>query len=138
MAIYFTEEREICTIYVFLFIQGKKQIKAMLDHVFHCHVRRCIRFIALAGFIMRYRYHDISLTSGMIGLDDKTKISSTETSLAQHLYFDGELHKCSQEIQNVHSIFPINIQREFSENNFLIILIVSWNSSEMVPLRSST
>jgi len=83
VAIYFTEGREICTIYVLLFVQSKKEIKAMLDHVFHCNVRRCIRFIVFAVFIMRYRYHDISLTSGMIGLDDKTKTSSTETSLAQ-------------------------------------------------------
>ena len=136
-AIYFTEGREICTIYVLLFEQSKKEIKTMLDHVFHCNVRRCIRFVMFAVFIMRYRYHNISLTSGMIGLDDKTKTSSTEPSLL-HFYLNGELHNCSQEIQNVHGIFPINIQREFSENNFLTILIVSWNLSEMVPLRSST
>jgi hypothetical protein len=99
----------------------------MLDHVFHCNVRRCIRFIVFAVFIMRYRFHDISLTSGMIGLDDKTKSSSTENSLAQHFHCDSDLRKCSHEMQNVHGIFPINIQREFSENKFLIILIVSWN-----------
>lgn len=111
VAIYFTERREICTIYVLLFVQSKKEIKAMLDHVFHCNVGRCIRFIVFTVFIMHHRYHDISLTSGMIGQDDKTKTLSTETSLAQHFCFDAELHKCNQDIQNVHAIFPINIQR---------------------------
>jgi len=83
----------------------------MLDHVFHCNVGRYVRFIVFTVFVMRHRYHDISLTSGMIGLDDKTKTLSTETSLAQHFCFDGKLHKCNQDIQNVHAIFPINIQR---------------------------
>jgi hypothetical protein len=95
----------------FVLYKVKKEIKAMLDHVFHWNVGRCIRFIVFTVFIMRHRYCDISLTSGTIGLDDKTKTSSTEPSLAQHFYFDGELHKCNQDIQNVHEISPINIQR---------------------------
>jgi len=94
----------------FFLYKVKKEIKAMLDHVFHCKVGRSIRFIVVTVFIMRHRYYDISLTSGMIGLDDKTKTLSTETSLEKHFCFDGELHKCNHDIQNVHAIFPINIQ----------------------------
>lgn len=54
----------------------------MLDHVFHCNVGRNIHFIVFAVLIMRYRYRDASLTSEMIGLDEKKKqdlFYSTET-----------------------------------------------------------
>lgn len=43
----------------------------MLDHVFHCNVRRNIHFIVFAVLIMRYRYRDALLTSEMTGLDEK-------------------------------------------------------------------